>query len=205
MAADGTDQRQLTTSAGLDEGPAWSPGGSRIAFTSARAGSSDIWTMAADGTDQQRLTALPGTRSRRTGSRCPACRRALGSRASRQRRGRWPRARLERRGFRCGSRRGQSLRTLGRKGLVVRIALLDSRAGLDARLLLDRVTSARLRLAASVTVGRASRTLRAAGTARIAIRLTRRARARLATVERAKLTLRITASTEASGRAPGAA
>ena len=25
MAADGTDQRQLTTSAGLDEGPAWSP------------------------------------------------------------------------------------------------------------------------------------------------------------------------------------
>ena len=60
MAADGTDQRQRT-SAGLDEGPAWSPDGSRIAFTSTRAGSSDIWTMAADGSDQRRLTALPGT------------------------------------------------------------------------------------------------------------------------------------------------
>ena len=61
MAADGTDQRQLTTTAGLDEGPAWSPGGSRIAFTSTRSGTSDIWTMAADGSDQRRLAALAGT------------------------------------------------------------------------------------------------------------------------------------------------
>ncbi len=60
MAADGTDQRQLTTTAGLDEGPSWSPSGSRIAFTSTRAGSSDIWTMAADGSDQRSLAALPG-------------------------------------------------------------------------------------------------------------------------------------------------
>ena len=47
--------------AGLDEGPSWSPSGSRIAFTSTRSGSSDIWTMAADGTDQRPLAALPGT------------------------------------------------------------------------------------------------------------------------------------------------
>ena len=41
-----------------------------------------------------------------------------------------------------------------------------------------------------------SRTLRAAGTAKLAIRLTRRARARIATVKRARLTLRITASAD---------
>ena len=60
MAADGADQRQLTTTAGLDEGPSWAPSGTRIAFTSTRAGSSDIWTMAADGSDQRALAALPG-------------------------------------------------------------------------------------------------------------------------------------------------
>ena len=60
MAADGSDQRQLTTAAGLDEGPSWSPSGTRIAFTSTRAGSSDVWTMAADGSDQRSLAALPG-------------------------------------------------------------------------------------------------------------------------------------------------
>ncbi len=60
MAADGGDQRQLTTTTGLDEGPSWSPSGARIAFTSTRAGTSDIWTMAADGSDQRPLAGLPG-------------------------------------------------------------------------------------------------------------------------------------------------
>ncbi len=52
---------QLTSDhAGLpvhDEGPAWSPDGTMIAFTSERSDLfGDIWTMHADGTDQRRLT-----------------------------------------------------------------------------------------------------------------------------------------------------
>ncbi|HEX5898034.1 MAG TPA: hypothetical protein VFY32_01455, partial [Solirubrobacteraceae bacterium] len=94
---------------------------------------------------------------------------------------------------------GQSLRTLARTGLVVRIGC-SKPCRLDARLLLDRVTAGRLRLAASATVGRASRRLRAAGTAKLTIRLTRRARARLATVKSAGLTLRITATADGRRR-----
>jgi dipeptidyl aminopeptidase/acylaminoacyl peptidase len=198
MAADGTDQRQLTTSAGLDEGPAWSPGGSRIAFTSTRAGSSDIWTMAADGTDQRPLTALPGTEESPDWQPLPGTSAGLTpvgaspSQAPAPVAGAAP-SRAPRLSLRLAA--GQSLRTLRRKGLVVRIAC-SKPCRLSARLRLDRVTAARLRLAASGTVGRASRTLRAAGTAKLAIRLTRRARARIATVKRARLTLRITASAD---------
>ena len=94
---------------------------------------------------------------------------------------------------------GQSLRTLARRGLVVRIGC-SMPCRLDARLLLDRITARRLRLAASATVGHASRRLRAAGTAKLTIRLTRRARARLATVKHAGLTLRITASADGKRR-----
>jgi TolB protein len=199
MAADGTEQRQLTTSAGLDEGPAWSPSGSRIAFTSTRSGSSDTWTMAADGTDQQRLTALPGTEESPDWQPLPGTPAVpagappsndavapapLTSAARRSR------ARLS---VRLAA--GQSVQTLGRRGLVVRIGC-SKPCRLDARLRLDRGTAGRLRLAASATIGRARRTLRAAGTAKLTIRLTRRARARLATVKSAGLRLSITASAD---------
>ena len=200
MAADGTDQRQLTTSAGLDEGPAWSPGGSRIAFTSTRAGSSDIWTMAADGSDQQRLTALPGTEESPDWQALPDASVApVGTAPSNDAVAEAPavaaarNSRAPKLSLRLAA--GQSLRTLARKGLVVRIGC-SMACRLDARLLLDRVTAGRLRLAASATVGRASRRLRAAGTAKLTIRLTRRARARLATVKSAGLTLRITATAD---------
>lgn len=206
MAADGTDQRQLTTSAGLDEGPSWSPGGSRIAFTSTRAGSSDIWTMAADGSDQQRLTALPGTEESPDWQALPGAPAGggvapVGSAPSNEtvapavgaaRSSRAPKLSLR-------LAAGQSLRTLARTGLVVRIGC-SKPCRLDARLVLDRVTAGRLRLAPSATVGRASRRLRAAGTAKLTIRLTRRARARLATVKSAGLTLRITASADGKRR-----
>jgi hypothetical protein len=204
MAADGTDQRQLTTTPGLDEGPAWSPSGSRIAFTSTRSGSSDTWTMAADGTDQRPLTTLPGTEESpdwqplpvtppadvtpALGSNVPAGLPGVSTAPSRPARSA-PRLALK-------LVAGQSLRTLGRKGLVVRVGCSGA-CRLDARLLLDRATAKRLHLA-SVTVGRASGRLRAAGTKRLTIRLTTRARAGLGTVNRARLTLRISAS--ANGR-----
>ena len=43
-----------------DEGPAWSPDGTMIAFTSERADpSGDVWVMQADGSEQRRLTTTP--------------------------------------------------------------------------------------------------------------------------------------------------
>ena len=183
MAADGTDQRQLTTTAGLDEGPAWSPSGSRIAFTSTRSGSSDIWTMAADGTDQRPLAALPGTQESPDWQPLPAAPPAdVGApppsavtAPSRPPAQGPPRLTL-------GLAAGQSLRTLRRRGLVVRIGC-SAACRLEARLLRGRVT-----------IGRAKGSLRAAGTKRLTIRLTARARARLAKVRRATLTLRIAVS-----------
>lgn len=56
MRPDRTDLRQLTTGAGSNRQPAWSPDGSRIAFTSDRDGEPGIWVMNADGSNQERVT-----------------------------------------------------------------------------------------------------------------------------------------------------
>jgi dipeptidyl aminopeptidase/acylaminoacyl peptidase len=53
---DGTGLLRLTNHAGRDKDPAWSPDGKRIAFTSDRAGSSDIYVMNADGSNLLRRT-----------------------------------------------------------------------------------------------------------------------------------------------------
>lgn len=61
--ADGTNERRLTTTPGRDNGPDWSPDGTRFAFSSERSGAFAIYTMnAADGSDVQQLTpdALDG-------------------------------------------------------------------------------------------------------------------------------------------------
>jgi Tol biopolymer transport system component len=59
MHADGTHVRRLTDSPGLDEGPVWSPDGTKIAFSSDRDGQQEIYVMNADGSDQRRLTDNP--------------------------------------------------------------------------------------------------------------------------------------------------
>ncbi|WP_205696022.1 PD40 domain-containing protein [Conexibacter sp. SYSU D00693] len=60
MAVDGSDQRRLTTNGAKEEGPAWSPEGTRIAFTTERDDpDGDIWVMGADGSDQRPVFATP--------------------------------------------------------------------------------------------------------------------------------------------------
>jgi TolB protein len=61
--ADGTGLKQLTSLAGAEFQPAWSPDGAKIAFQEHRSsgpGDSDIYVMAADGSDPVRLTKGAG-------------------------------------------------------------------------------------------------------------------------------------------------
>jgi Tol biopolymer transport system component len=59
MRADGTDVRRLSDSPGLDEGPEFSPDGTKITFSSARDGQQEIYVMNADGSNPRRLTDNP--------------------------------------------------------------------------------------------------------------------------------------------------
>ena len=59
--ADGSGRANLTNSPGRDAVPAWSPEGSRVAFTSRRTGDSEILVMGDDGTAQLNLTNHPGS------------------------------------------------------------------------------------------------------------------------------------------------
>ncbi|MDR3012942.1 MAG: hypothetical protein LBU70_07000 [Chitinispirillales bacterium] len=55
-APDGTRQRQLTFTRGIDTAPSWSPNGYQIAFTSDRGGGPQIYIMDATGSNQRRIT-----------------------------------------------------------------------------------------------------------------------------------------------------
>lgn len=57
--ADGSQERPLHKSAGLDYNPAWSPDGQWIVFTSERGGSADLYRVRPDGTDLTLLTDSP--------------------------------------------------------------------------------------------------------------------------------------------------
>lgn len=50
--------KNLTNGEGDNVSPSWSKGGSRIAFTSNRTGTPQVWVMNADGSGQRRLTML---------------------------------------------------------------------------------------------------------------------------------------------------
>jgi dipeptidyl aminopeptidase/acylaminoacyl peptidase len=59
MNADGTGFRRLTHNDSLDQDPAWSPDGGRIAFVSYRDGFAEIYGMNADGSGETNLTNSP--------------------------------------------------------------------------------------------------------------------------------------------------
>src|SRR3990172_8300809 len=61
MNADGSGATRLTNNAAWDDGPAWSPDGSKIAFETKRDGNSQIYAMNADGSGPTRLTNNPTT------------------------------------------------------------------------------------------------------------------------------------------------
>jgi Tol biopolymer transport system component len=58
MAADGSDQRQLTFNEWeWDKHPTWAPDSNQIAFFSNRSGQRQIWTMMPDGSNQRNLSS----------------------------------------------------------------------------------------------------------------------------------------------------
>lgn len=57
MNADGSAQMRLTANASFDGSVAWSPDGSKLAFSSFRDGNYEIYSMSADGSAQTRLTS----------------------------------------------------------------------------------------------------------------------------------------------------
>jgi phospholipase C len=63
MAADGGSETQLTMGRASDSEPAWSPDGTRIAFTTNRTGNDDVFVMNADGTGAVDVTNDPASDS----------------------------------------------------------------------------------------------------------------------------------------------
>jgi Tol biopolymer transport system component len=64
MNADGTGLTNLTNNPAADDGPAWSPHGTKIAFRSDRTGHFDLYVMNADGSGVTALTADTATEGR---------------------------------------------------------------------------------------------------------------------------------------------
>ncbi len=56
---DGSHLRRLTRDSAADVNPVWSPDGKRLAFSSRRTGSGDIYLMDADGANLRQLTSHP--------------------------------------------------------------------------------------------------------------------------------------------------
>jgi Tol biopolymer transport system component len=56
ISADGGEEVRLTDSAGLSDGPEFSPDGNYIYFNSTRSGLMQLWRMKPDGSEQEQIT-----------------------------------------------------------------------------------------------------------------------------------------------------
>ncbi|MFM7113109.1 MAG: hypothetical protein ACKO9Z_08850 [Planctomycetota bacterium] len=63
VAKDGKDRKTLSAG-GINNWPAYSPDGKRIAFCSSRLGDLDLWVMNADGSEARRVVKLDGMQAR---------------------------------------------------------------------------------------------------------------------------------------------
>jgi len=52
---------RVTSGAGDDSDPTWSPNGQKVAFSSDRSGDGEIWVVWADGTNASNLTSSPAS------------------------------------------------------------------------------------------------------------------------------------------------
>jgi TolB protein len=59
MNPDGSGQHAITDQTWGRFDPAWSPDGTRIAFTTFRSGAQEVWVMNADGSNEVKLTTTP--------------------------------------------------------------------------------------------------------------------------------------------------
>jgi WD40 repeat protein len=59
VETDGAGLKPLTSAAGGDAHPRWSPDGRSVLFLSSRSGSSQIWRIAVDGGEAEQVTRLP--------------------------------------------------------------------------------------------------------------------------------------------------
>jgi dipeptidyl aminopeptidase/acylaminoacyl peptidase len=59
VPAAGGEPKRLTTAAGTNNHPRWSPDGKTVAFISSRGGSSQVWLLPVDGGEARQLTKLP--------------------------------------------------------------------------------------------------------------------------------------------------
>ena len=60
VSRDGGDARRLTSAVGSNNGPVFSPDGTKIAFTGTYAGNRDVYVIPAEGGQPKRLTYHPG-------------------------------------------------------------------------------------------------------------------------------------------------
>jgi TolB protein len=59
MSSAGGKRVQITSDPGYDDGPSWSPDGTKIAFVSTRSGNFDIWTVGVDAEQLRRELVQP--------------------------------------------------------------------------------------------------------------------------------------------------
>ncbi|MFM7840586.1 MAG: TolB family protein, partial [Nitrospira sp.] len=60
ISPDGQKRQQLTSGAGVDDSPSWSPDGRHLVFSSTGGGKTHLYMINSDGKEQEQLTSASG-------------------------------------------------------------------------------------------------------------------------------------------------